>query len=725
MVTRFIRSLRTSSPLALAVAGVLLLASCEGPGAPKTTPTPTPTAPTLKPPSISSVSGIVEVAILPNVLAGATISSAAGTAQLNSTGSYAGLNIFNHEGRGQVVFLESANGNLMGASYVRNPDDSTADVTGDSLALGLIMMNYWIMALPHELRQRAAVEARRHSAFGTLVADIERSLATSPERALDYESVPHIYQKAVQIGVEIMGGSIPAAAAIDARAVDAFAVAANIETDRPVRMLGGGERDVHILNDDERDSKVALANGTQVFYAVEVSPTSPDAPRCLIKPRSGFLEWRWPPWSPGEADSLEWVIDDGTYEATFYKGFSEEGWTDINTPPGQATYANVIKAVRNALKVAGLAIVPLQPLAGIARTAASDAVITGLICHRTTDLLLGVMEFARALQEPEWTEAFDKALKALANSIGAIARWLFPDSDFDWSQAERHLTKASNIIKGLATAWNAASVINEAVPFTVDIIAKPGKVELCFRFDDGQMYARCSNVPPTADFEVDNANPLIGEEVTFDASTSTDDGDVRELDYRWDDDGDGVWDTRWSRSRTHRATYSVRGVKSVVLEVRDPDELIGRMVRTINVRSAAEFKIVLTWGADPRDLDSNLYTPDGHRIYYGSKGSLSETPYAWLDLDDTNSYGPETVWIGRFSSGTYTYKVHRYAGRGTIATSGAHVQVIAGGRSLMSFDAPSGAGDGWEVFTIDGDDPQTILPVNAIVRGPAVLEQKR
>ena len=166
----------------------------------------------------------------------------------------------------------------------------------------------------------------------------------------------------------------------------------------------------------------------------------------------------------------------------------------------------------------------------------------------------------------------------------------------------------------------------------------------------------------------------------------------------------------------------------MVLEVRDPDDLSGRTVRTINVRSAADFKIRPDTGERIRGTWIHLTfyaTPDGHHIYFSSKGSLSASPFAWLDLDDTRSYGPETLWIGQFSPGTYTYKVHRYAGSGTIATSGAHVEVIAGGRSLMSFDAPSGAGNWWDVFTVEGDDPGTIVAVNAIVRGPAVLEQKR
>ena len=101
------RSLRTTLLVALAVGGVLLVAGCEMPMEPDSTPTPTPMptptpipmpTPTcrypclrrrrypclrrqrLKPPTISSVSGSVEVTVGSNALAGATISSAAGTA---------------------------------------------------------------------------------------------------------------------------------------------------------------------------------------------------------------------------------------------------------------------------------------------------------------------------------------------------------------------------------------------------------------------------------------------------------------------------------------------------------------------------------------------------------------------------------------------------------------------------------------------------------------------
>ncbi|MBA4382487.1 MAG: hypothetical protein C0406_07975, partial [Sideroxydans sp.] len=54
-------------------------------------------------------------------------------------------------------------------------------------------------------------------------------------------------------------------------------------------------------------------------------------------------------------------------------------------------------------------------------------------------------------------------------------------------------------------------------------------------------------------------------------------------------------------------------------------------------------RIVLNWGELPSDLDSHLIFPSNH-IYFNSKtGSTSSD--AKLDVDDTTSYGPETITI--------------------------------------------------------------------------------
>ena len=136
--------------------------------------------------------------------------------------------------------------------------------------------------------------------------------------------------------------------------------------------------------------------------------------------------------------------------------------------------------------------------------------------------------------------------------------------------------------------------------------------------------------------------------------------------------------------------------------------------------AAGEYRIVLTWGQDPRDLDSHLYVPTGtgtcYEIYYANKGSQTPTvsPYAWLDVDDTTSYGPETTSIYDLQSGTYYFGVYLFAGTGALTTSQAIVKVYKGSSLIKTYTAPTtGTGDWWNIFSLNGNT-EAITDINTI-----------
>ncbi|WP_165076723.1 PKD domain-containing protein [Methanogenium sp. MK-MG] len=136
--------------------------------------------------------------------------------------------------------------------------------------------------------------------------------------------------------------------------------------------------------------------------------------------------------------------------------------------------------------------------------------------------------------------------------------------------------------------------------------------------------------------------------------------------------------------------------------------------------TANDLTAVLTWGENPSDLDSWLFTPEiegtAHKIYYGNKGSLTEIPYAQLDVDDTSSYGPETMTISQSYPGTYRYTIHWFSGSGTWTTAGATVNIYQGSNCTGTYFAPqSSLGDEsyWEVLEYDGTS-KTVTPVNRI-----------
>ena len=113
-------------------------------------------------------------------------------------------------------------------------------------------------------------------------------------------------------------------------------------------------------------------------------------------------------------------------------------------------------------------------------------------------------------------------------------------------------------------------------------------------------------------------------------------------------------------------------------------------------------RIVLNWGQSPLDLDSHLSYKNQH-VYWDNKQGQD----ANLDVDDTDSYGPETVTIDKRLDGQYyVYLVHDYSDRAkpntaNLSNSQAKVMVYAGESLIRSYYIPTGrTGNLWTVFRI-------------------------
>ncbi len=125
--------------------------------------------------------------------------------------------------------------------------------------------------------------------------------------------------------------------------------------------------------------------------------------------------------------------------------------------------------------------------------------------------------------------------------------------------------------------------------------------------------------------------------------------------------------------------------------------------------ASGNITIVLTWGAQPLDLDSHLTGPDvvnGGRfhVFYVNK---TPVPYASLDHDTVTGFGPETVTVqpftgGLFVPGDYHYYVDNYSVTPGFNASPAIVTVFQSGAQIAQFSASNAAGSPalreWYVF---------------------------
>lgn len=141
-----------------------------------------------------------------------------------------------------------------------------------------------------------------------------------------------------------------------------------------------------------------------------------------------------------------------------------------------------------------------------------------------------------------------------------------------------------------------------------------------------------------------------------------------------------------------------------------------------------EYRIVLTWGEDPWDLDSHLSGPrneegDRFHVYFSNRFATASTEdgnvtVAKLDHDDTSSYGPETITLIKLSNDSvYHYAVHDYTNKYSseskaLSMSGAKIVVYHGNSVIATFNVPiNKVGTVWNVFDIQGNQ---LIPVNTM-----------
>ncbi len=193
----------------------------------------------------------------------------------------------------------------------------------------------------------------------------------------------------------------------------------------------------------------------------------------------------------------------------------------------------------------------------------------------------------------------------------------------------------------------------------------------------------------TAGFNVSNNQGTVPFEVQF-----------------FDQSSDGA--NRLTCSKTGYITYVNNNI------VIEQGQTLNLNISLSQTLGEGNLRFVLNWGELPYDIDSHLQTPEiegySYHVYYSSQGSATSAPYAALDHDDTDSYGPETVTIYEMYPGTYKYYIYNYSGTPEITTSNAVVQIYNQLGLLYTLQIPtSGTGLYWYVCDVDGNSGQITI----------------
>ncbi len=122
--------------------------------------------------------------------------------------------------------------------------------------------------------------------------------------------------------------------------------------------------------------------------------------------------------------------------------------------------------------------------------------------------------------------------------------------------------------------------------------------------------------------------------------------------------------------------------------------------------TSGQYRFILTWEADPADLDAHLFMPlDPGSDEVWSGNTVAGDGSAAFELGGTTGYGPEAIVIMSTNPGTYTLSVNNVSGSPDLGASGAVVRVSTNTGLLHTVDIAGATGSAadpwWKVLTFD------------------------
>ncbi|MFH0814070.1 MAG: Ig-like domain-containing protein, partial [Pseudomonadota bacterium] len=278
----------------------------------------------------------------------------------------------------------------------------------------------------------------------------------------------------------------------------------------------------------------------------------------------------------------------------------------------------------------------------------------------------------------------------------------------DWSTTNTYTYTPTSEGRMIFYVWVASDTTNPCTGFAA------------ISYTVGQTSSGGTGTLQVTVVDATNANPISGASLSFAGSSGS-------------TSSSGVYTFSNVAAGTNTLTTSKSGyITNTQSETLTAGESKQITVALSPQMAAGQMRIVLTWGASPSDLDSHLTGPPASgttrfHVYYSNKTPSGAD--ANLDVDDTSSYGPETITIAQLHSGPYKYYLHDYTNKSAtsssaMAQSGAKVQVYSGSSLVATYNVPSGAGTLWYVFSMDGTSgaitPQNQMMYESSPTGPSI-----
>jgi len=470
-----------------------------------------------------------------------------------------------------LLFLMGPNDAVIGVAFLSPEQLETGSIVigVPELAKGLVVMNPFMFKLsPAEKRAVVNIAATLPD-FTKLKFLLGIILKEEPLNAMNGRMFPQLYKTALDTGYE----------ALTQRYGQGFA------GERIAAETVGTLDAPHM--EDAMAEDIEQVNPKNCFYGVDIrNETWSQVNLIQGRPALYTLSDEWPPVQdlvPPVRKTI--TLPEGAFLVSFYKGFNinEPQWHDLATAQGRATYANSIKFVSTIIDT-----IFVMPMSDDTITAIIDAIGSDEIPDNP-DIDFEPIGDAFNSNANTW-QKIDMIVQELDGQWPQFADFLvknFPEEDTDTmvNHAQDAFHAFTEILDNTLNLIQEEEWANERVPFFWDLFNAPGKVTYSIFNQNGMLYDESKAPAPTPSFTFSPPLPKFGENVTFDASGSTDARTPSEqLEVRWDISADDVFETDWSTEKTFVYQFSMGGPCNVKLEVRNNVGLVASSIQTVYVQ---------------------------------------------------------------------------------------------------------------------------------------------
>ncbi len=476
-----------------------------------------------------------------------------------------------------------------------DPATDSTIVSDSSTALALALINPYIFLTGSADRELYLAAVQESEYFLALLESLRNAHADNPETALDYQANPVLYQQIVYLWKDAL------------EALAAGKSGDNIQ----------GLFDPPFIQ-DLPGTAIQFVSPRFAWYTAGVYPNAGNQMKEVVtlhrKETVLSVQWGWPPIVVTDPQTTDYDLGDGYYRIRVCQGYDFGKIAEINDPMGRATLLNTAQSVVYFVDlVLGFAVVPnfIELPAHL-----------NISAHRANQL-------SQCIANGDVSGFLVEFAKLVIDNNQAIALWIWGQSG---NGAAAHFVGAvGTILKDACTVLKIIGFVNEQFPFFSDIVFAPHEVTYFVTQQAGTIVSSSEDVPPVASFTIYPPAGIIGTIFAFDASGTTDDhDDLAALQFRWDFDGDGTWDSPWSSSPAATHAYTESGAYLPVLEARDTHGLADQINHRLNVGggqgSASHVKLLrdnIPWytaGEPVFGIDAQVEVIEAYGYSPGSQG---------------------------------------------------------------------------------------------------------